>query len=102
GRAARADFAAAMQALLGQSGVILAPVVPEAPFRLDAPIEVFDSYRNTAGRLLCAAGLAGVPQVTFPAGRVDGAPFGLSLIGPRGSDVSLIALATRISQGDGA
>jgi amidase len=33
----------------------------------------------------------------MPAGRVDGAPYGVSLIGPRGSDRSLIALAGRIS-----
>lgn len=101
-RAARAIFAAQIDALLGQTGVLLAPVVPDAPFRLDAPVEVFDSYRHDAMRLLCLAGLAGLPQVAFPAGTVDGAPFGLSLIGPRGSDVSLIALANSLTKGTAA
>jgi amidase len=94
---ARDDFTAHITTLLGTTGVLLAPTVPEAPFRLDAPVEVFDRYRHDAMRLLCVAGLAGLPQVTFPAGQIDDAPFGLSLIGPRGSDVSLITLATKLS-----
>jgi amidase len=93
----RAAFTAHMDMLLGATGVLLAPAVHTAPFRLDASTEVFDGYRHDAMRLLCVAGLAGLPQVTFPAGTVDGAPYGLSLIGPRGSDNSLIALAQRLT-----
>lgn len=96
GQAARRAFTAHVEALLGPSGVILAPVVHDAPFKLDPPLEVFDRFRHDCSRLLCVAGLAGLPQVVFPAGTVDGAPFGLSLIGPRGSDLSLLALACRI------
>ncbi|WP_226621074.1 amidase [Alloyangia pacifica] len=99
GQAARRAFAAHVEALLGPSGVILAPAVHDAPFRLDPPLEVFDRFRHDASRLLCVAGLAGLPQVVFPAGSVDGAPYGLSLIGPRGSDLSLLALACRLAAG---
>ncbi|TCS59701.1 amidase [Primorskyibacter sedentarius] len=95
---ARAAFTAHVQALLGSDGVILAPVVHDAPFKLDAPVEVFDGYRHISQKLLCVAGLAGLPQVVFPAGKVDGAPFGLSLIGPRGSDLSLIQLAIELTR----
>jgi amidase len=43
---------------------------------------------------LCAqGGLAGHPQVNLPGARVDGAPVGLSIIGGRGTDASLIAVA---------
>lgn len=101
-RTERTIFAIKIEAILGDTGVLLAPVVPEAPFRLDAPVEVFDSYRHEAMRLLCVAGLVGLPQVTFPAGSVDGAPFGLSLVGPRGSDLSLIALADALTKGASA
>ncbi|MEX6506439.1 amidase [Jiella sp. M17.18] len=94
--AVRAPFAAAMDRLLGTDGVLLAPVVHDAPFRLDAGRAVFDGFRHAAMQLLCVAGMAKLPQVVFPAGDVDGAPFGLSLIGPRGSDRSLIALAARM------
>ncbi|MCR4267594.1 amidase [Nitratireductor sp. ZSWI3] len=86
-----------LDALLATDGILLAPVVHDAPFRLDAPDAVFDGYRHEAMKLLCVAGLAGLPQLVLPAGRVgDGAPFGVSLIGPRGSDRSLIAAAARL------
>ncbi|TGN37897.1 amidase [Paracoccus liaowanqingii] len=97
GRAARDAFTAYLDRLLARSGVLLAPVVQDAPFRLDAPVEVFDRFRHEAQRLLCVAGMARLPQVVFPARRIDGAPFGLSLIGPRGSDLSLIALAQELT-----
>ena len=39
-------------------------------------------------------GLAGFPQVNLPgATTVDGLPVGLSIIGPRGSDATLVAVA---------
>ncbi|MBP0483538.1 amidase [Sagittula salina] len=98
-RTARAAFRAHMESLLGEDGVLLAPVTHAPPFRLDAPVAVFDAYRHDAMRLLCVAGLAGLPQVVLPAGFVDGAPCGVSLIGPPGSDLGLIrhaiALANR-------
>jgi amidase len=96
-RTARAAFTASMDRLLGAEGVLLAPVVHDAPFRLDAPVEVFDGFRHDAMRLLCVAGLAGLPQVVMPAGKVDGAPYGVSLIGPRGSDLSLIRAAMALT-----
>ncbi|MBE9635278.1 amidase [Salipiger mangrovisoli] len=99
GQAARRAFTAHIEALLGPAGVILAPAVHDAPFRLDPPLEVFDRFRHDCARLLCVAGLSGLPQVVFPAGRIDGAPYGMSLIGPRGSDLSLIAQACRIVAG---
>ena len=96
-RTARAAFTASMDRLLGAEGVLLAPVVHDAPFRLDAPVEVFDGFRHDAMRLLCVAGLAGLPRVVMPAGKVDGAPYGVSLIGPRGSDLSLIRAAMALT-----
>jgi amidase len=49
--------------------------------------------------LLSIAGVAGLPQVTIPAGRVDDCPIGLSLVGPPGSDERLMILAIRLSMG---
>ncbi|BDA84122.1 amidase [Aureimonas sp. SA4125] len=92
----RARFRAAIDALLGEDGVLIAPAVHDAPFRLDAGADVHETFRRDAITLLSVAGLAGLPQVTLPAGRANGGPIGLSLIGPRGSDASLIALATRL------
>lgn len=93
----RAAFRAQVRALLGDGGALLAPAVHDAPFRLHAPVEVFDGFRHDAMRLLCVAGMAGLPQVVTPAGMIDGAPYGVSLIGPHGSDLSLIDLALRLA-----
>ena len=43
----------------------------------------------------CAAhgGLAGFPQVSVPGAHVDGLPVGLSILGARGSDAMLVAVA---------
>jgi amidase len=48
-------------------------------------------------RLLCLSSLSGLPQVTIPVPGDEDAPLGLSLIGPAGSDVSLLALAARVA-----
>jgi len=82
-RARRAEFREQVRDVLGGAGALLAPAVHDAPFALDAPVEVFDRFRHEAMRLLCVAGMAGLPQVVMPAGRIEGAPFGVSLIGPQ-------------------
>ncbi|MCQ0987409.1 amidase [Jiella marina] len=93
GNAVRGPFRAAMNALLGTDGVLLVPPVHDAPFHRDAPPAVLEAFRHDAMKLLSVAGLAGLPQLVMPAGKVGGAPYGVSLIGPRGSDVSLVRLA---------
>ncbi len=54
-----------------------------------------DKTRARAGtlRLTCLAGLAGMPAVVLPGGRLPEGPVGLCLVGHPGSDVSLTALA---------
>jgi amidase len=47
--------------------------------------------------LLAIAGICGTPQATLPLARKDGAPLGISLLGPRNSDASLVKLAVRIA-----
>ncbi|MGH7421858.1 MAG: amidase, partial [Candidatus Rokuibacteriota bacterium] len=47
-------------------------------------------------RITCLAahgGLTGVPQVSLPGAHVDGRPVGLSILGARGSDAALVAVA---------
>ncbi len=55
--------------------------------------------QRTRQRLLaltCIAGLGGLPQITAPAGDIENCPFGLSLIGPPGSDRALLSLTARL------
>ncbi len=82
--------------LLGDDGVLVLPTVPGAAPLKAAPFDDLQSWRERALRLLCSSGLSGFPQITLPIGSVDGAPFGLSLLGPKDSDRQLIALGASI------
>lgn len=93
----RARFTAHLDALLGRDGVLLLPTMPDiAPLRSE-PESALEDYRNRAIRLLCVAGLARTPQLSLPLAGRDGAPMGLSLLGPRGSDRALVALAEKLA-----
>jgi amidase len=93
----RTRFRQHMTALLGTDGVLLMPTMPDiAPLRSTSE-STLEDYRNRAIQMLCIAGLSGFPQISMPLSQRDGAPLGLSLLGPAGSDRSLIALAERIS-----
>jgi len=81
---------------LGEDGVLILPTVPgPAPLKA-AAAESLLAYRDRAMKLLCLAGLSGFPQITVPLGQVENAPFGISLLGPAGSDMALIRLAGEI------
>jgi amidase len=97
GRTFRSAFREHLAALLGTDGVLLMPTMPDiAPLRSDSEAALED-YRNRAIRMLCIAGLAGFPQLSMPLATREGAPLGISLLGPAGSDRSLVALAQRIA-----
>lgn len=92
----RAELRAELEALLGADGVLVLPTMPGAAPRSASSGDELLDYRERALRLLCFSGLSGLPQITIPLGTVHGAPFGISLIGPRNFDRTLVALATRI------
>lgn len=78
-------------------GTVLAlPTAPCIAPPVDAPADALESFRLRAMRLTCIAGLAGLPQVTLPAGTISGAPVGLSFLGWRGGDEALLDLAARL------
>lgn len=92
----RVRFSARLEALLGDDGVLLLPTMPDVAPRRDEPESGLEAYRNAAIRLLCIAGLAGLPQLSLPLATRLGAPLGLSVLGPRGRDRSLVRLALRL------
>ncbi len=97
GVAYRRRFRSHLAALLGQDGVLVLPTMPDvAPLR-GGDSAAMDDYRERSVQLLCAAGLSGFPQISLPLGRRLDAPLGLSLLGPAGSDRSLVRLAERIA-----
>jgi amidase len=89
---------ARMNELLGSDAVLCLPTTPGIAPLLDMPAESLGEFRNLALSLLCIAGLAGLPQINLPAGRLDGCPCGLSIVGPRGSDVALLQLAADLAR----
>lgn len=98
-RTCRRDFQARFGRLLGSDAVMLLPTMPDVAPLLSEGEDALDSYRNAALNLLCLAGLSSCPQVTMPLASRLGAPLGVSLVGPAGSDLALVRLASRIASG---
>jgi amidase len=92
-------FRAHMAELIGRDGLLVMPTMPDVAPLLVAEESELEDYRNAAIRMLCISGLSGFPQVTLPLTTRLGAPLGISLLGPAGSDRSLLALAERIAAG---
>ncbi len=82
-----------MAYLLPPRTVLCLPTTPfPAPLR-GQKLAVLDPLRDRITCLCAQGGLAGHPQVSLPGAAVDGLPVGLSIIGPRDSDASLVAVA---------
>jgi amidase len=79
--------------LLPAGTILCLPTTPfPAPLR-GQPLSVLDPLRDRITCLCAQGGLAGHPQLSLPGAAVDGLPVGLSIIGPRGSDATLVAVA---------
>jgi amidase len=93
----RARFRQHLADLLGSDGLLVMPTMPDiAPLRSADEVSL-EAYRNQAVQMLCLAGLAGFPQISLPLASRDGAPLGISLLGPAGTDRSLIAIAQQLA-----
>jgi len=91
--AVRSEFTAHLGRLLGHDGLLVLPTMPDiAPLRA-TPMEALEDYRTAAAHTLCLTPLSGFPQLSLPLSGRDGAPLGISLLAPKGSDRSLIAVA---------
>ena len=66
---------------------------------MNMPGQDRESFRTSVTVLMCIAGLAGLPQVGLPLACFNGCPVGISLVGPRHSDLGLLKLAHDIMQG---
>jgi aspartyl-tRNA(Asn)/glutamyl-tRNA(Gln) amidotransferase subunit A len=75
---------------LGGYDVLVAPAMPITAPRLDA---IPEDYRLLLMPYNSPAALLGVPAMSMPCGLVDGLPVGLSLMGRRGDDATLLAAA---------
>ncbi|MGO8920200.1 MAG: amidase [Stellaceae bacterium] len=102
---ARRVMAAARRHLNGlvpRGTVMVLPTVPMIAPLIDASPTELEDFRKRTMALTCIAGLGGLPQVTLPAGAMEGCPVGLSLIGWTGADETLLDLAAAIGAYCGA
>jgi len=95
----RSAFRERFSALFGADGVLVLPTMPDVAPLLSESDDALNDYRNNALNLLCLSVLSGLPQVSIPLASRMGAPLGISLMGPAGSDMSLVSLAAGIAGG---
>ena len=97
----RQELAAHMHTLLENGTIILMPSTMTPAFARSMDSETRLKTRLPHVGLMAFAGIAATPQISMPLMEIDGAPFGISLIGPKGCDVALLALGHRISLATG-
>jgi amidase len=78
-----------------ESWLVWPSAVGAAPLRGLAD-DVTNAATGRALALGALASFAGLPQVSLPLAEVDGCPFGISLIAPRGADRALLASAAQL------
>lgn len=83
----------AIEQVLGGATLVLPAASAAAPL-LGAPREQVESARAATFRLTCIAGITGRPVVTVPWWNTPAGPVGQSYVGPRGTDLDLIRLAS--------
>jgi amidase len=96
-RQMREEFTAMMAEMLAGGAVLCLPCSPVPAPKRDASFETLGDVRLRTMTLTCVAGLARLPQISIPAGTVNGAPVGLSFIAARGGDMMLLGLARAIA-----
>lgn len=84
------DVRSRLRELLGEDGLLMIPTIPGTAPSRDISGEENEIRRFKTMQLSCIAGLSGLPQVTIPAGVVDGAPIGLSIIAGANQDLKLL------------
>jgi amidase len=89
----RAEARARLTWLLPRGTILCMPTTPFPAPEKGLPLAALDPLRARISCLTSHGGLTGVPQVSVPGATVDGLPVGLSILGPRGSDAALVAVA---------
>lgn len=79
-----------VDSLLSNDALLCMPTAASvAPLR-NAPLAEINHTRNQSSSLLCISPLTGTPQLTLPMVNQYKVPLGISLIGARGTDLSLV------------
>jgi amidase len=82
-----------LRSLLPPGTILCLPTTPFPPPKRGLSISQLAFPRERISSLTCLGGLTGSPQVNLPGAQVGGAPVGLSIVGARGADLELAAVA---------
>jgi amidase len=97
-RLVRGDARTRLATLLPAGTLLCAPTMPFVAPLKRSPVATLQINRDRVNTMCCFGGLAGHPQLSLPLGEVNGLPVGLSLIGARGSDMTLVAVAKTLEE----
>jgi len=89
----REEARARMRHLLPEGTILCLPTTPSPALPVGLKSSELAFPRERISCLTSHGGLTGVPQVSLPGATVDGAPVGLSIVGGRGTDLALMAVA---------
>jgi amidase len=92
-----AEIRAHVRAILGDDAIAIVPSAAGLAPLLNESGDAVDQLRMRTMHITCVAGISGVCQVSIPLKNSAGVPVGVSLMGPSGSDLALIRLATALS-----
>jgi len=97
-RILRRQFTFDLRRLLGQRGILILPTAPGISPGVSSSESALEHYRAESLKLLILSGLSGFPQISLPLLTLKGAPLGVSLLGPSGSDRSLSQIAVKFTK----
>lgn len=80
-----------MNQLLGKNIYLILPTVIDIAPRLNSTASELDAFRKNSFKLLCIAGLCGLPQVSLPLLTIQDAPFGVSILAKQNMDMPLLS-----------
>ncbi|MEQ8586126.1 MAG: amidase [Thalassobaculaceae bacterium] len=85
-----------LKSLLPRGTILCLPTTPFPAPPTGLSVSEQTPLREQITCLCALGGLAGHPQVSIPGATVDGLPVGLSIVGARGTDAALIAVANAL------
>lgn len=92
-RLMRSEARARLAYLLPPGTILCMPTTPFPAVRKGLSVPEQTPLRDRILCLCAHGGLAGFPQVSIPGAEQDGLPVGLSILGGRGTDATLVAVA---------
>jgi amidase len=89
----REEVRGRLRMLLPPGTILCLPTTPFPAPKRGQSVSDLAFPRERISALTCLGGLTGSPQVNLPGATVGGAPVGLSIVGARGTDLELAAVA---------